>query len=156
MSFLYHPAFQSLVLPFVLALAISALMRPLGLRWAALGAYCAASSRSRSAASKSEGCGSSTPASSRDTSSRPSSSSSAARSEASTRVASRACSAGSSHSRIAEANRRAALSGCSTSWLIAARKRVLLCCAASASRVRSSTRCSRVSLTSRSACSTRL
>ena len=38
MSFLYHPAFQSLVLPFVLALAISALMRPLGLRWAALGA----------------------------------------------------------------------------------------------------------------------
>lgn len=38
MSFVHHPAFQSLVLPFVLALAISALMRPLGLRWGALGA----------------------------------------------------------------------------------------------------------------------
>ena len=38
MSFVNHPAFQSLVLPFVLALAISALLRPLGLRWAALGA----------------------------------------------------------------------------------------------------------------------
>jgi hypothetical protein len=38
MSFVNHPAFQSLVLPFVLALAISALMRPLGLRGAALGA----------------------------------------------------------------------------------------------------------------------
>lgn len=38
MAFLYHPAFQSLVLPFVLALALSALMRPLGLRCAALGA----------------------------------------------------------------------------------------------------------------------
>ena len=37
MSFINHPAFQSLLLPFVLALAISALMRPLGLRWAALG-----------------------------------------------------------------------------------------------------------------------
>jgi hypothetical protein len=38
MSFINHPAFQSLVLPFVLALAASALMRPLGLRWATLGA----------------------------------------------------------------------------------------------------------------------
>jgi len=38
MSFVNHPAFQSLVLPFVLALGISALMRPVGLRWAALGA----------------------------------------------------------------------------------------------------------------------
>lgn len=38
MSFINHPAFQSLVLPFVLALVISALLRPLGLRWAALGA----------------------------------------------------------------------------------------------------------------------
>jgi len=38
MSFVNHPAFQSLVLPFVLAFAISALLRPLGLRWAALGA----------------------------------------------------------------------------------------------------------------------
>ena len=37
MSFLHHPAFQSLVLPFVLAVAISLLLRPLGLRWAALG-----------------------------------------------------------------------------------------------------------------------
>lgn len=38
MSFINHPAFQSLVLPFALALVISALLRPLGLRWAALGA----------------------------------------------------------------------------------------------------------------------
>jgi hypothetical protein len=38
MSFVNHPAFQSLVLPFVLALIVSALMRLLGLRWAALGA----------------------------------------------------------------------------------------------------------------------
>lgn len=38
MSFVNHPAFQSLVLPFVLALAVSALMRSLGVRWAALGA----------------------------------------------------------------------------------------------------------------------
>lgn len=38
MSFANHPVFQSLVLPFVLAFALSALMRPLGLRWVALGA----------------------------------------------------------------------------------------------------------------------
>ncbi|MDP2073327.1 hypothetical protein [Hydrogenophaga sp.] len=38
MSFLHHPAFQSLVLPFVLAVAISLLLRPLGLRWSSLGA----------------------------------------------------------------------------------------------------------------------
>lgn len=37
MDFINHPAFQSLVLPFVLAFAVSAVMRPLGLRWAALG-----------------------------------------------------------------------------------------------------------------------
>ncbi len=38
MSFLHHPAFQSLVLPFVLALAVCLLLRMVGLRWAALGA----------------------------------------------------------------------------------------------------------------------
>ena len=38
MSFLHHPAFQSLVLPFVLAVAFSLLLRQLGLRWALLGA----------------------------------------------------------------------------------------------------------------------
>jgi hypothetical protein len=38
MTFMNHPAFQSLVLPFVLALTISLCMRALGLRWAALGA----------------------------------------------------------------------------------------------------------------------
>lgn len=38
MSFLHHPAFQSLVLPFVMAMAISLLLRRLGLRWAVLGA----------------------------------------------------------------------------------------------------------------------
>lgn len=38
MSFLHHPAFQSLVLPFVLAVAISLLLRLAGLRWVALGA----------------------------------------------------------------------------------------------------------------------
>jgi hypothetical protein len=38
MSFLHHPAFQSLVLPFVLAAATSLLLRQLGLRWALLGA----------------------------------------------------------------------------------------------------------------------
>jgi hypothetical protein len=38
MSFVNHPVFQSLVLPLVLALAVSALLRPLGLRWAVLGA----------------------------------------------------------------------------------------------------------------------
>ena len=48
-------------------------------------------------------------------------------------------------SRNAEVNSRAAFSGCSTSWLIAARKRVFDCCAASASRLRrSATRCSSV------------
>lgn len=38
MSFVNHPAFQSLVLPFVLAVVVSLLLRTLGLRWAALGA----------------------------------------------------------------------------------------------------------------------
>ncbi|WP_332739145.1 hypothetical protein [Hydrogenophaga sp.] len=38
MSFLHHPAFQSLVLPFVFALAACLLLRMAGLRWAALGA----------------------------------------------------------------------------------------------------------------------
>lgn len=38
MTFLHHPAFQSLVLPFVLALAACLLLRMAGLRWAALGA----------------------------------------------------------------------------------------------------------------------
>lgn len=38
MSFVNHPVFQSLVLPFVLALGIGALLRPVGLRWAVLGA----------------------------------------------------------------------------------------------------------------------
>jgi hypothetical protein len=38
MSILHHPAFQSLVLPLVLALATSLLLRQLGLRWAVLGA----------------------------------------------------------------------------------------------------------------------
>lgn len=37
MSFINHPAFQSLVLPLALALAISLLLRLPGLRWAALG-----------------------------------------------------------------------------------------------------------------------
>jgi hypothetical protein len=37
MSFANHPAFQSLVLPFVLAVVVSLLLRRLGLRWAALG-----------------------------------------------------------------------------------------------------------------------
>ena len=63
------------------------------------------------------------------------------------------CSLGWAPSRRAEANRRAALSGCSTSWLIAARNRVRESWASSASRVRSATRCSRVSLASRSASS---
>jgi hypothetical protein len=37
MSFLHHPAFQSLVLPFVLGVAIISLLRTAGPRWAALG-----------------------------------------------------------------------------------------------------------------------
>ncbi len=37
MSFIYHPAFQSLALPFAMAVAIGLLLRPLGLRWVALG-----------------------------------------------------------------------------------------------------------------------
>jgi hypothetical protein len=37
MSFIHHPAFQSLVLPFVLGVAIIALLRLAGPRWAALG-----------------------------------------------------------------------------------------------------------------------
>jgi hypothetical protein len=37
MSFLHHPAFQSLVLPFVLGVAIISLLRMAGPRWAALG-----------------------------------------------------------------------------------------------------------------------
>ena len=46
-------------------------------------------------------------------------------------------------SRSAEAN-RGGIERCSTSWLIAARKRVLDCCAISASCERSATRCSSV------------
>jgi hypothetical protein len=38
MSFINHPAFQSVGLPFVLALIVGLFMRALGLRWAALGA----------------------------------------------------------------------------------------------------------------------
>lgn len=37
MSLLHHPAFQSLVLPLVLAVVIGLLLRPVGLRWVALG-----------------------------------------------------------------------------------------------------------------------
>lgn len=37
MSFLYHPAFQSFVLPLLLAVFIGLLLRPAGLRWVALG-----------------------------------------------------------------------------------------------------------------------
>lgn len=37
MSFFYHPAFQSLVLPFVLGVTIVSLLQMVGPRWAALG-----------------------------------------------------------------------------------------------------------------------